>query len=312
LSNEKKKQKTLKSPGTILSVVGVVLLILVIGMYGDDLIEVFSSATVRDDIVQLTIEEEGFVDALLTEWSQDFRITNIQQAAQNEGVDYNHDMRYRITSYLAKTPRLHRQLMSWKYPTFALTNDEKKLAKFIMIRTASGGDMPTMEEMKKALGVDEDTIDEAFFILYQLAFLDRGKRLKFLPGPYSLNPDHAEHVPDWSLHYTEIVREDGRKFNVQCFLDALKLIYEDFLGEKITINTYCPDCLQEIKVEFEGGVVTDVQPTSLVVLKGGTCPTNLAFVSEGHLKKWASMQSAIEDRNAYSISQLIDIIEMQR
>jgi hypothetical protein len=312
LSSEKKKKENLKSRGTILSIIAVILLIMGIGFYGDELIGRFTSASRGSEDVQLTVEEEGFVDKLLEEWSQDFHITNIQQVALNDSVKYDHDMRYRITSYLAKNPKIHRQLMVWHLPTFALTNDEKRVAKFILMRNKAGTGIPAMEEMKKALGLDKDTIDEAFFILYQLGFLDRGKVLKIFPGAYSLSPDHENHVPEWSLHYTEIVREDGRRFNVQCFLDALKMIYEDFIGEKVTVNTYCPDCLQPITVVASMGQVIDTEPNTTVILKGGTCPTNLAFISAGHLKRWAADHPEIKDRNPYFIDQLLDSIKEER
>lgn len=306
------KKQSVKSLGSILTIVGVVLLILIIAIYGESLIDWFSSHVGEQEAITLTIEEEAFVDQLLEEWSQDFRLTSVRQTALNEGLEYNHDFRYRIASYLAVTPSIHRQLLTWRTPTFVLTNEEKRVAKYILIRNTGDSSLPSMTEMKKALGLDEDVIEEAFFILYQLGFLDKEQRFRFLPATYSLNPKHEEYIPQWCLHYFEIVREDGRKFNVQCILDALKMVYEDFIGEEITINTYCPDCLQSIQIVARMGELAEVRPPSTIVLKGGTCPTNLAFVGSSHMERWMKDKTGIEDRRAHTLEELLELIKEER
>jgi hypothetical protein len=308
----KKEKDSLKSTSTILMILGIVLLILLIGMYGEELIDRFSSSLSESTDVQLTLEEEGFVDMLLEEWSQDFRLTTVRQTALNEGVEYNHDFRYRIASYLARTPSLHRQLIAWKFPMFVLSNDEKRVAKYILMRGSAENGLPAMEEMQKALNLDKDTIKEAYFILYQLGFLNKEKKLKYFPGPFSLNPDHEEQIPSWSLHYFEMVREDGRRLNVQCVLDAMKLVYEDFAGEEVTLNTYCPDCLQSITITAKLGELVEINPHSTVVLKGGSCTTNLAFVSSQHLKRWAGENPSIQNRKAHDIYELLELIKEER
>jgi len=301
--NTNRRQKVRK-PGTIFLVAGMVLLLVIHAAC--------SNRVMRENSVQLSIQEKAFLDMMLEEWNHDFRLTTIRQIADNEGFEYDHDLRYRIATYLVNHESIHRQLQVWRSPLFILTNDEKVLANYILKNAAVGENIPAVEEMKKALSMDEESIEEALFILQKLGFLHHEKLLKIFPGEYTLNPEHEEMVPWWSLYFTEIEREDGRRFNFQCVLDAMKLIFEDFTGEKVKITTYCPDCLRSIQVETDNGEITDIKPRTSVALKGGSCPTTYIFVTSGHFKRWIDDRPEIVDRKPYNLINLFELIKEER
>lgn len=301
-----------RRPGTLLAVAGIVALIIAVGLYGERILDFVSGSFSRNSDVGLTLEEEKFVDVLLGEWSKDFHLTTIEQVAHNDGVEYTQEFRYRIASYLGQTPTLHRQLIQWQVPTVSLTNDEKRIAAYILMRTKADPSFPTLEEIKKATELEERTVKDALEILYQFSFLDREKKLKFFPGPYRLREDHEERISEWFLHYVEIEREDGRRFNVQCVVDALKLVFEDFMGEDVVINTFCPQSLQKIKFTAHRGEVTEVVPADAVIFLGGTCPTNLAFARQGQLERWKKEHSEVSTGETYSVDQLLARIQEER
>lgn len=296
----------------LLAIAGFVVLIIVAGVYGERILSFVTHSYSGNSDSELTLAEEEFVDKLLEEWSRDFHLTTIDQVAQNEGIECTPEFRYRIASYLARTPMLHRQLVQWKAPTVSLTNDEKRVAAYILMRMKPDPNFPSMEEMTKSLNLDERTISKALHILYQFSFLDREMRFKFFPGPYSLREDHEEHVSEWYLHYVEIVREDGRRFNVQCILDALKLVYEDFFGENIEINTYCPETLQKIKIVAKMGDIAEVDPPSAFVFIGGTCAMNLTFTRQGLIERWKKGHPDVPAGQAYTVQDLLARIKEER
>ncbi len=308
----RKNKQSIRKPGTILAVAGIAAVIVFFALFGDEIIDRISDYPSEGPAVQLTLEEEEFLDKMLEQWSRDFRITSIRQTARLEGFEYTQELRYRMTIYLVQTPTLHRQLVSWRAPTYALTNEEKKVAKYILLRDGAGSGIPPLEEIGKALGLEEEVIEMALEILYQLRFLDRETHLKFFHGDYTLSPNHEEFVPEWSLHYVEIVREDGRSFNVQCIVDALKLVYEDFIGEEVLIRTYCPVSLQDIEIKARYGEIVEVDPMTSLILLGGSCPQNLTFARQSQLSRWKEMHSDLEGAETYTAEELLYRVKQER
>jgi hypothetical protein len=301
-----------RSLGMLIAIAGLVVLIALAGFYGENVFQFAMRSFAESPDVELTLAEEEFVDKLLEEWSRDFHLTTIDQVAHNENLEYTQEFRYRIATYLARTPTLHRQLIQWKAPSVSLTNDEKRIAAYILTRTKADPKFPTTEEMQKFFNLDERTLNDALVILYQFSFLDREKKLKYFPGPYFLREDHEEHVSEWFLHYVEIERESGERFNVQCIVDALKLVYEDFMGENIVITTYCPETLMKIKIVANRGEITEIDPPSSVVFLGGTCPMNLTFTKEAPIKRWVSQHPDIPEGKTYGVEELLENIKEER
>lgn len=148
-------------------------------------------------------------DRLRTEWTRRFRVTTIDQAAAMTGIEFSDELRRAVRQRLASyhpDRGGERTRYTWRDDIYALTNDERLVAKWAMLkvpdRPFSGSATAT------ALGLSEATAARALAFLTEIGFLVRAD------DAWRLGRDWRRQTLGLGLNFHEVLTA-GERFNVQ-------------------------------------------------------------------------------------------------
>lgn len=124
--------------------------------------------------VQAALPERAqqVVDYLLADWSKHMHSTGIAQAMSNLGMEPDDDVRLLIGEHLRANPDLHFNLRSWGANNYLLSDEEKRIAKFLIAHFEAEGEIPGTDLMARELGIEAKELEGRMAFLNRTGFLE--------------------------------------------------------------------------------------------------------------------------------------------
>lgn len=95
------------------------------------------------------------VEYLVADWQGRFRSTTIPHAMANLGMKTSDDLRLEIIRQLRNNPELARNLRFWGANNYLLTNEERRIAKYLLNTKRDEDRLPDIGELSAILGGGE-------------------------------------------------------------------------------------------------------------------------------------------------------------
>lgn len=160
---------------------------------------------------ELSPQGRRVVEYLLEDWKTHMHSTSIPLAMQNLGIPPDDELRLEVGKHFRQHPELANNLRWWGANNYLLSNEEKRIAKFLIGQEAASGEFLSLAEISRELELREDRL--------------RG-RLEFLARAGLLEPATtgepayrlAEQAASWGgplrYNYHTITIGDGKPFDV--------------------------------------------------------------------------------------------------
>ncbi len=130
---------------------------------------------------ELSADAQRVVDYLLDDWAKQFRSTSIPLAMDNLAMEPDDVLRLEIGRHFREHTDLARNLRFWSANNYIFTNEEKRLAKFLIQAHETSERTPALDETAGALGVDPESLRDRLAFMAEAGFLqpDPGQELGF-------------------------------------------------------------------------------------------------------------------------------------
>lgn len=217
----------------------------------------------------LTADQRRVVAYLRRDWAKKYRVTNIEQAFRALGLVFTSKARLSVGEHLQylvrKHPSFSHRLRKWKPSTFILTNDEKLIARCLLLGGAGVHNFSTIRQIAKVLALDESTVGTALDTLRYFDFVRRVNRTGCFR--YWLSTTHADLTRGLGLSFHEVTRPDGRSFNVECAIDAL-LLAGGARNGVASVDASCFHCVERIHIDMLNREVIIQRPRGVRLYAG--------------------------------------------
>ncbi len=244
----------------------------------------------------LSPEEMRIVEYLIEDWKKRYRVTNIKQGIEAFGLAYQNEMRMRISSYLkvvyARSAIFSERLKKWGPETFILTNEEKLVARCLLLNFKRFRTLPMKTEIEQAVDLDQEQVNIALDVLYWLGFIDKYRNCDPLKNRLSRN--YEKFLQGLGFTFHTVTLENGIKFNVQCSADALILATSEYADQSVTIDDSCFHCLERLRITMRKGKVISQESKEIRLYDGTECGSTNFFSSEEHFQEWIAGLSPVE------------------
>ena len=178
-------------------------------------------------------------ELLLQEWSSVLRLTTIPQAMQRLGVRDDLRLRWRVAGRLetlwrgaltspekrrgiaqalgrpfdeSQVERFRQQVGTWDLASVALSEDEKLVARHILLHRRRGLPLPQAPGTAKALGMTTREVWRALRMLARVGFVNLGDRRSSMG--YALAEGHEKLLGGLGFMYHTVSLDTGERFGV--------------------------------------------------------------------------------------------------
>lgn len=121
---------------------------------------------------ELSRDAERVVGYLLQDWQRQFSSTSIPHAMEFIGVEANDDTRLEIAEHLRANGSLAKNLQWWGANNYIFTNDEKRLAKYLILAHEHGAIVPSAATTAAALEIEADELQDRLWFMARAGFLE--------------------------------------------------------------------------------------------------------------------------------------------
>ena len=130
---------------------------------------------------ELSGDAQRVVAYLLDQWAQQFRSTSIPLAMANLDMAPDDVLRLELARHFRDHTDLARNLRFWGANNYILTNEERRIAKFLIQAHEQEGRTPPLSEAARALEVSSDQLRGRLAFMAQAGLLQRdpGQELGF-------------------------------------------------------------------------------------------------------------------------------------
>jgi hypothetical protein len=252
----------------------------------------------------LTSGERQVVEYLKKNWEKRYRVTNIKQAIDALGLSYKNQVRTRIGDFLQSvyggSDVFSKRLERWGPYPFIPTNEEKLIARCLLLNFKLSGAMPISREIAQILDMDEGDVDAALDLLNYMGFIE--KHRSDSRRAYKFSRDYEKFLRGLGFTFHKITLENGESFNVQCAADALILALSDYADQKVVIKDSCFHCLERIHITIKKKKVIEQNLNGIRIIedKKIDCGDTNFFSSEEHFQEWITNLSPTEVQRIFS------------
>ncbi len=130
---------------------------------------------------ELSGDAQRVVAYLVDQWAQQFRSTSIPLAMVNLDMASDDGLRLDIAQHFRDHTELARNLSFWGANNYILTNEERRIAKFLIRVHEQEGRTPLLSEAARALEISSDRLRNRLAFMAQAGFLrsDPNQELAF-------------------------------------------------------------------------------------------------------------------------------------
>ena len=119
----------------------------------------------------LSSEGQKVVGYLLADWQERFRSTTIPHAMANLGMKTSDDLRLEVIRHLRNNPELARNIRFWGANNYLLTNEERRIAKYLLNTSRDENRLPDIRELTAVLGGSEKEFRERLAFMAKVGLL---------------------------------------------------------------------------------------------------------------------------------------------
>ncbi len=151
------------------------------------------------------------VDYLLDDWSKHMHSTGIALAMENLSLGQDDDLRLEVLEHFRSNTNLANNLKFWGANNYVLSNQERRIAKYLINAYDIDDRIPDLGELSRALRISEGELRE------RLAFLRRvGLLVDSATEPlgYALTEKYARWGGPLRHNFHTITIGDGKPFDV--------------------------------------------------------------------------------------------------
>jgi hypothetical protein len=160
---------------------------------------------------KLKPEEQRVLSYLLDDWGKDYSVTSVDIAMRAVKVKDTDETRFRIGSYIKAHPELHEVIRRWGWVTLVLTPDEKTIARALVNAERDGKHAPSIGEIAKAMGVNEDQAKRSLSMLERYEIIQRNSSRG--GAGFTVIPRYLKWEPRLDFIFHQVTLGDGRQFN---------------------------------------------------------------------------------------------------
>jgi hypothetical protein len=246
----------------------------------------------------LTSEESQVVEYLKKDWEKRYRVSNIKQGIDALCLPNKNQVRIRIGDFLQSihggSDTFSKRLEKWGPYPFIPTNEEKLIARCLLLYFKMTGTMPISTEIAQILDLEEGDVDAALDLLNYMGFIEKHRSNS--RWVYNFSRDYEKFLRGLGFTFHEVTLENGESFNVQCAADALILALSDYADQKVVIKDSCFHCLERIHITIKKKKVIEQNLKGIRIIedKKIDCGDTNFFSSEEHFQEWMTNLSPSE------------------
>ncbi len=159
---------------------------------------------------QLSADGQRIVDYLIDDWGKQFRSTSIALAMDNLGITANDAVRLEVLEHLREHTDLARNLTFWGSNNYAFSNQEKRIAKYLIHMQERESRAATVNEATDALEIDEAFLGERLEFMVEAGFLEESAD----PLGFALAPGYKRWAGPLQHNFHTVTVEGERPFDV--------------------------------------------------------------------------------------------------
>ena len=130
--------------------------------------------------VLLSKKGDRVVNYLLKDWKKQFHSTDIATAMTNLGMKQDDDLRLSIAERLRKNDGLAKNLRWWGPNNYILSNDEKRITKYLIHMIEREGKYPSLSESSKTLDLSQKYLSNRLKFMEAVGIVNRSNnKLKY-------------------------------------------------------------------------------------------------------------------------------------
>lgn len=244
-------------------------------------------------------DERQIVGKLFEMWSRKGHVTSVDQAAAALGIEANDSVRADLLTKFNENLNIHERLGRYRAGTFVLTNDEKRIAEYIIRNEKKNREFPTLEQTAADLNMTPEQVKGRLRFLATIEmFYDLGGPDEYNKLGFSFGHKLSDFTFDLGVRQHVFSVDGGMPMNVGCAKEAFFVVATEFPKNEVTYTTYDPFSLERIEMVFKGDEVVSISPESAKLFEGGTCGTNNLFVSEANARAYAATMPQFQNKEA--------------
>lgn len=159
----------------------------------------------------LSKDAKSVVKYLKKDWKKKFRSTSIAQTMENLGLPDDDELRIEVGEYFRAKPGLIMNLRFWGANNYLLSDEEKRIAKYLINSFEADGTLPTVAVTAEAVGISDEAIRARLSFLSRAGFLTPTQDS---PLGYSLTEEYATWAGPLRYNFHTIQVEEGKPFAV--------------------------------------------------------------------------------------------------
>lgn len=184
-------------------------------------------------------DEQRVTHHLLASWGDSLRITSIPQALASLGIQDKPGLRWRIAQRLeglwrgaltspekprgiaaalgrpfdeTQIERWREQVDTWNMASVVLSEDEKLVARHILLRHRQGDPLPKPVETARALGIPAQKVHNALRLLARVGFVSLPNSRR--PSSYGLAQGYERLLEGLGFFFHTVTLDTGERFGV--------------------------------------------------------------------------------------------------
>ena len=119
----------------------------------------------------LSSDGQKVVEYLVADWQGRFRSTTIPHAMANLGMKTSDDLRLEVIRHLRNNPELARNIRFWGANNYLLTNEERRIAKYLLNTSRDENRLTDIGELTAVLGGSEKEFRERLAFMAKAGLL---------------------------------------------------------------------------------------------------------------------------------------------
>jgi len=238
--------------------------------------------------------EQQVIDHLLAEWQKPMRLTTVAQGMAALGLARDRERRWRIGQRLrrpwrtsvphtqrfeqfrtalglavdqARIEQLLQQTREWGLASILLDEDEKLVARSIVVTQEQKRRFPSLEETAQATGQSLEEVAAQFEMLARLGVL---ASTDSAPPGYRLARGYRRFLKGLGFSFHTVTLASEERFNVPCAGDYILLASRLNPEETVTLDDSCAHCVDRIHIAIARGQVIEALPEEPLFYRGGT------------------------------------------
>ena len=177
-------------------------------------LSIVSVVAVQDELsaeaTPLSKKGNRVVEYLLKDWRKQFRSTDIATAMTNLGMKQDDKLRLSIAQHLRNNRGLANNLRFWGANNYILSNDEKRITKYLIHMIERVGRYPSFDETARSLDLSQKYLSRRLEFMEAVGIVNRSKNIL----KYSLTKNYNTWGGPLRYNYHTLYVEGEKPFGV--------------------------------------------------------------------------------------------------